>query len=122
MKAPGSIYGKSITYSNLHGTGVFNRFNTGKDIIMRFHQDNTYSFKQSGDKRTGASASYVYKKTDDHLGHIVNIIDSNKPGLKGCLMRIHLNFKTGKGFTKVLMHTSRESVKQDRLTFNFHLH
>lgn len=121
MRTPASLYGKTIVYSDLVGTGVFDRFNTGTDISMKFHSDNTYVFKQVGDKRTGASASFVYKKIDDHKGKIVNIINSSKEGLKGCLMEITLNFKTGKGYTKVLMHTGRKNVKEDRLKYNFSL-
>ena len=119
MKAPQTLFKKTIVYQNLEGTGVFKRFNTGTDISMKFKDDNTYIFKQVGDKRTGAPASFVYKKKDDNKGRIINIIESNKPGLKGCLMEINLNFKNGKGYTKVLMHTSRNSVTEDRLTFTF---
>lgn len=122
MRTPGTLYNKSITYSDCHGTGIFKRFNTGKDIIMHFHDNNTYKFTQEGDRRTGAPASFVYKKIDENRGQIINIIEDDKPGLKGCLMHIQLNFKTGKGYTKVMMHTSRESVKKDKLTFNFKLH
>ena len=36
-------------------------------------------------------------------------------------MEITLNFKTGKRYTKVLMHTGRKNVKEDRLKYNFYL-
>ena len=121
MKTPASLFGKKIIYKDMVGTGVFDRFNTGTDISMKFHSDNTYTFKQVGDKRTGASASFVYKKIDENRGKIINIINSRKEGLQGCLMEINLNFKTGKGYTKVLMHTGRKNVKEDRLKYNFEL-
>lgn len=57
----------------------------------------------------------------DHKGKIVNINNSSKEGLKGCLMEIILNLKTGKGYTKVLMPTGRKNVKEDRLKYNFYL-
>ena len=62
MIAPANLYEKQIIYSNLKGTGVFTRFNTGTDISMKFEKNNRYVFTQVGNKRTGAPASYIYKK------------------------------------------------------------
>lgn len=38
MRTPASLYGKTIVYSDLVGTGVFNRFNTGTDISYEISQ------------------------------------------------------------------------------------